>query len=157
MPTPWLIMRLAGMVDGRMRHRDIEQAKLGFALAADNRIEYVHPADVATAIVHALERPQAHNKIHLIGGGPDCQVTQFEMMNAVMQAIGITVRREDFGSHELYADWADTTESQRLLDYQQHSFADFKAELDHAFRFVRPLLKPFSPLLRKAMLKVVKG
>ncbi|HEY9036303.1 MAG TPA: NAD(P)-dependent oxidoreductase [Pseudomonadales bacterium] len=157
MPTPWLIMRLAGMVDGRMRHRDIEQAKLGFALAADNRIEYVHPADVATAIVHALERPQAHNKIHLIGGGPDCQVTQLDMMQAVMGAVGINVVASDFGTRELYADWADTRESQRLLDFQNHSFTDFKAEVDHKFRFLRPLLKPLSPLLRWGLMKVVKG
>jgi len=155
--TPWVILRLAGMVDGRMRHRDKEQIRMGFRLAANNRIEYVHPADVTTAIVHALERPQAHNKIHLIGGGPSCQVTQIDMMNVVMGALGITVTPEDFGSDELYADWADTRESQRLLDYQHHSFEDFRKEVADKFRRVRPLLKPLAPLLRWGLMRVVKG
>lgn len=157
MATPWVILRLAGMVDGRMRHRDKEQARMGFRLAANNRIEYVHPADVTTAIVHALERPAAHHKIHLIGGGPSCQVTQIDMMQAVMDALGIPVMPTDFGDDELYADWSDTAESQRLLEYQNHSFDDFRHECRQRFRFIRPLARPFSILIRRAMFKAIKA
>lgn len=153
--SPWVILRLAGMVDARMRHSDKEQAKLGFRLAANNRIEYIHPKDAVTAIVHALERPEAHNKIHLIGGGKRCQVTHFDLLHTVLGAIGIQLTPADFGEQELYADWADTSESQRLLDFQHHSFADFKAESYHKFRFVRPFVRPFSSVIKFFMMKAL--
>jgi nucleoside-diphosphate-sugar epimerase len=149
--SPWAILRLAGMIDARMRHRDPQQARMAFALAPDNRVEYVHPKDAATAIVNVLDRPETHNKIHLIGGGKQCQVTSLLLTQTMMGAIGLSVTADDFANEPTYAPWLDTTESQRQLSFQRHTVEDFRRESYAKFRFVRPFVRPLSPLIKRAM------
>jgi len=151
MQSPWVILRLGGMADSRMRHRGLDQAKYALSMAAMNRFEYIHPQDAATAFVNSLSRTEAHNQIHLIGGGPDCQVTHRDVLNAALGAIGITLAESDFGRLPLYADWADTSESQRLLCFQHHSFESFRRENYQAFRFMRPFVQPFAPLIKRLL------
>ncbi len=155
--SPWAILRLGGMADARMRHRGLDQAKYALAIAADTRFEYVHPKDAATAFVNCLTNESAHRKIHLIGGGPECQVTHKDVLDSTLGAMGIMLKKSDFGSAPLYADWADTSESQRLLNFQNHSFEDFRSETFSAFRRVRPFLKPLSPLARRALMLMVRA
>lgn len=147
----WMILRLAGMVDARLRHTRPEQMRMAFALAAANRIEFLHPKDAALAFVHALTTPEAERQIHLIGGGPRCQVSHFELVSAVLGAFGLRFPPADFGTEELYADWADTRESERLLRYQRHSFEDFRRECFDRFRWLRPFVRPTAPLVRCGM------
>jgi nucleoside-diphosphate-sugar epimerase len=147
--SPWVILRLGGMADSRMRNKGLNQARYGLSMSANNRFEYIHSRDAATAFVNSLTQTDAHNRIHLIGGGKDCQVTHRDVFNAVLCAVGITLAESDFGEHPLYADWADTRESQRLLKYQHHSFEDFKRENYDAFRRIRPIVKPFSPVIKQ--------
>lgn len=145
--SPWAILRLAGMIDARMRQRDPRQARMGFSLAPDNPVEYLHPKDAATAIANVLDRPESHRRIHLIGGGKACQVTTLDLTQVMMGAIGITVTADDLGSAATYAPWLDTTESERLLTYQRHTVADFQRECDEQWRWIRPFVRPFSPLI----------
>ncbi|MBA54250.1 MAG: hypothetical protein CMK89_07335 [Pseudomonadales bacterium] len=153
--SPWAILRLGGMVDSRMRHRGLDQMKYAFAMAADNRFEYIHPRDAATAFVNCLTQSDAHNKIHLIGGGSDCQVKHINVLNATLGAFGITLTDADFGDKPLYADWADTAESQRLLQFQHHSFEDFKRENFEAFKGIRPWIKPAAAVIKRVILRLV--
>jgi nucleoside-diphosphate-sugar epimerase len=149
--SPWAIMRLAGMIDGRLRQRDPDQARMAFSLAPDNPVEYVHTSDAATAIVNVLDRPEAHGRIHLIGGGPECQVTTLELTQTMIGAIGLQVTADDLGHAPAAAPWVDTTESQRLLSYQKHTAEDFRRESFARFRFIRPFVRPLSPLIMRAM------
>lgn len=144
----WLILRFGAMVDARMRHSSKQQLKLSLDLAANNRVEYIHPQDAATAIVNALSCPLSHRKVLLIGGGQSCQVTHLELMNALVGAMGIHFKAIDLGQQQLYADWVDSTESQVLLNYQHHSFDDFRRENYAQFKWLRLLLRPFSPLVK---------
>jgi nucleoside-diphosphate-sugar epimerase len=155
--SPWAILRLAGMVDSRMRQRDPQSARMAFALAPDNPVEYLHPLDAATAIANVLDRPEAHGRIHLIGGGKSCQVTSLDLTRTMFGAIGITITADDLGDAPTYAPWLDTTESERLLSYQRRSVADFKRECDARFRWVRPLVRPLSPLILRVMKRVLVG
>jgi nucleoside-diphosphate-sugar epimerase len=154
--SPWVILRLGGMADSRMRHRGLDQAKYALAMAANNRFEYIHPRDAATAFVNALTTLEAHNKIHLIGGGSRCQVTHKDVLNATLGAIGVNLSAADFGDTPLYADWADTFESQRLLNFQHHSFEDFKRENFERFKVIRPLVRPFSPVIKRLLKHLVR-
>lgn len=149
--SPWAILRLAGMIDSRMRQRDPQQARMAFALAPDNPVEYLHTEDAATALVNVLDRPEAHNMIHLIGGGERCQVTTLELTRTMMAAIGLTVTADDLGDAPTYAPWLDTTESQRLLSFQRHTVEDFERECRERFKLVRPFVRPLSPLIMRAM------
>lgn len=145
--SPWAILRLAGMADSRMQQRDPDRARMAFALAPESPVEFVHPRDAATAIVHVLGRPEAHGRIHLIGGGKSCQVTTLRMIQAMMGAVGITITADDLGSEPTNGPWLDTTESQRLLSYQRYSVEDLERECHERFRLVRPLVRPLSPLI----------
>jgi nucleoside-diphosphate-sugar epimerase len=149
--SPWVILRLGGMADSRMRHRGLDQAKYALSMSANNRFEYIHPKDAATAFVNALTQSEAHNKIHLVGGGPECQVTHKEVLNATLGAVGITLAESDFGEAALYADWADTSQAQRLLRFQHHSFDDFKRENYEKFAAIRPFVQPFSPVIKRLL------
>lgn len=148
MRSPWAILRLGGMADSRMHNRGLDQAKYALSMAASNRFEYIHPKDVATAFVNVLTCSDAHNKVHLIGGGRSCQVTHKDVLNATLGEMGVMLADTDFGNATLYADWADTEESQRLLQFQNHSFEDFRRESHEAFRFIRPIAKPLAPAIR---------
>lgn len=154
--SPWTIIRIAAMVDERMRHSNPQQAKLAFGLAADNKLEYIHPQDACTAIINLLDRPAAHNKIHLLGGGKECQITHLQMMQTMMGAFGIQLQASDFGDTVFYAHWLDTSESQRLLEFQHHSIEDFRQVLYHKFRFIRPLVRPLSSVIRLILRWYVK-
>lgn len=109
-----------------------------------SRIEYIHPADVATAAANALERKEAHNKLHLIGGGKSCQITQYDMINTLLGAAGFTVDEKDFGNDSFYSDWMDTSESQRILEFQNNSFNVLRDDLFDSLKLVRPFVKPIS-------------
>jgi nucleoside-diphosphate-sugar epimerase len=149
--SPWAILRLAGMIDGRLRQRDPEQARMALSLDPDSPVEYVHTSDAATAIVNVLDRPEAHGRIHLIGGGPECQVTVLQLTQTLIGAYGIQVSGDDMGDAPASAPWLDTTESQRLLSYQEHTAEDLRRESLERFRFVRPFVRPLSPLIMRAM------
>jgi nucleoside-diphosphate-sugar epimerase len=149
--SPWAILRLAGMIDGRLRQRDPEHARMAFSLAPDSPVEYVHTRDAATAIANVLDRPEAHDRIHLVGGGPECQVTTLQLTQTMIGAIGIQVTADDMGDAPACAPWLDTTESQRLLSYQKHTAEDFRRESLERFRFVRPFVRPLSPVIMRAV------
>ena len=124
---------------------------MAFSLAADSPVEYVHTRDAATAITNVLDRPEAHDKIHLIGGGKECQVTTLQLTQTMIGAIGLQVTADDMGDAPASAPWLDTTESQQLLSYQKHTAEDFRRESLERFRFVRPFVRPFSPLIMRAV------
>jgi len=149
--SPWAILRLAGMIDGRLRQRDPEQARMALSLDPDGPVEYVHTSDAATAIANVLERPEAHDKILLIGGGPKCQVTILELTQCLIGAYGIQVSADDMGDAQPTAPWLDTTESERLLSYQRYTAEDLRRESLERFRYVRLFVRPLSPLIMKAM------
>ena len=145
--SPWAILRLAGMADSRMQQRDPERARMAFALAPESPVEFVHPKDAATALANVLDRREAHDRILLIGGGKDCQVTTLRMIQAMMGAVGIAIRAHDLGSEPTHGPWLDTTESQRLLSYQRHTVEDLERECYERFKLVRPWVRPLSPLI----------
>jgi len=149
--SPWAILRLAGMADSRMQNRDPARARMAFALAPESPVEFVHPKDAATAIVHALDRPEAHGRIHLVGGGTHCQVTTLRMIQVMMGAVGLEIGADDLGTEPTHGPWLDTTESQRLLSFQRHTVEDLERECHARFRLLRPFLRPLSPLIVRGL------
>lgn len=144
--NPWVILRIGACFDTRNRHIDKESIRMMLDTKASSRIEYIHPADVATAAANAIERKEAHNKLLLIGGGKSCQITQYDMINTLLGAAGFTVDEKDFGNDVFYSDWMDTEESQRILEFQNNSFDALRDDLAASLKFVRPFVKPIAKL-----------
>lgn len=144
---PWVVFRIGVSVDSRTLSAAPAMLRKLIAVRADNRLEYIHPEDVALAMVNAVERRDAvKRRTLLIGGGPRCQVTQSVFLGAALEAAGLQWSESHHGRDEYYTDWLDTEESQRLLDYQRHGFDDYRREMAQRLRWVRRLLGPLRPL-----------
>lgn len=150
---PWAILRVGVSIDAKLRHADKRLIKKMICTKPDNRLEYVHPQDVAVAMVNAAERPEAHNKVHMIGGGARCQVRQLEFINTLFGTAGLSFSESDLGGNDYYTDWMDTAESQRILEFQHVSFADFEQQMLDSMKWVRLFVKPIGPLAKFVMLK----
>ncbi|MDD3797783.1 MAG: NAD(P)-dependent oxidoreductase [Novosphingobium sp.] len=147
-PIPWSVLRVGVSVDGQLHSSsDPEMTRKLFAARADNPVEYVHPADVALAMVNALDNPDALGKIWLIGGGSSCRVTQYDLLSTPLAAMGVNLPREMLGNGEFYTHWMDTAESERVLRFQKHSFDDFRAEIGRNFSRWKWIAQPFAPLI----------
>jgi len=143
---PYAILRVGVSVDARTLAADVGTLKKLLKVAPDNPLEYIHPIDVATAFVNCIDNPEAIGKVFLLGGGANCRITQHQFIGAALEAAGITLPRELMGSDPFYTHWMDTAESNRVLNFQQHSFDDYKNEMRARLRFVRPLVTPLAPL-----------
>ncbi len=125
-----------------------------FDVALDNRIEFVHSRDVALAIANALETDEVWGQVWHIGGGPRCQLYQRELVERVLGTVGIGMLPERvFPSTPYPVDWLDTTDSQRVLNYQQHTLDDYLADLRARLGPLRGLVRVFRPFVRTWLLR----
>jgi nucleoside-diphosphate-sugar epimerase len=145
--VPWVVFRVGVAVDARTLSADAGTLRQMVAVRASNRLEWVHPEDVALAMVNAVRRKdEVSGRVFLIGGGPKCQVTQAAFLGAAVAAAGLRWSERCHGDVEYYTDWLDTEESERVLRYQRHAFDDYRAEMAERLRWARRLLRPLRPL-----------
>ncbi|HEY9033209.1 MAG TPA: NAD(P)-dependent oxidoreductase [Pseudomonadales bacterium] len=148
---PWVVVRVGVSVDSRTLKTDRATFRKLLDVHPDNPVEWVHPKDVALAMCQAVQQPQAVGKVLLLGGGKDCQVTQRNFLRVAFDALGLHLPESVHGRDSFYTHWMDTTESQRILGFQQHSFADYRAEMAARLKLLRLLLAPLrwlvNPLL----------
>lgn len=152
----WCVLRVGVSVDARTLGADRSMMRKLFAVSPDNPLHYVHPRDVALAMVNAINNPRALGKVLLLGGGEDCRVTQHQFLSAALNAMGIKLPREMLGSDRYYTSWMDAAESQEILQFQQHSFADYQADLRQRLRWPRLVMKPLAPLVLWSMRRALK-
>jgi len=119
-----------------------------FAFPFKTRIEFLDPRDAGLALANAASSKDIWGKILLIGGGKESQIHYGEFVSRMTESMGVgRLPEEAFGADASYTDWLDTSDSQRLLQYQQHSFKDFVRELPKMMgplRFVVPLVRPIA-------------
>lgn len=119
-----------------------------YAFPFKARIEFVHPGDAGLAIANAVGSDSVWGKVLLIGAGKGGQITYGEFLGRMMEIMGVgRLPEEAFGNEPAYMDWMDTEESQRLLQYQAHTFDDFLGELPRLLgpaRYIMPLFRPIA-------------
>ena len=128
-----------------------------FAIPPSDRMECIYPEDAALALANAVSSPDVWGKTLIVSGGKGCQMTFADYYRGYLDAAGIgTFDPKYFGKEHYHLDWYDTAESEALLHYQKHSFADFTREVRRRQRltrigvfFVRPFVRAF--LLRYAV------
>jgi nucleoside-diphosphate-sugar epimerase len=120
-----------------------------FDVPLSNRMEFVHTRDVGIAIANGVTSDKIWGKTLLIGGGRSCQYTYREIVQGILEALGVGMLPEEaFGSTPFPTDWVDSTESQRLLHYQRRDLRDYVAEMVALLSFKRRLIRWFRPLVR---------
>lgn len=153
---PWCLLRVGVSVDARTLSTDRATFRSLLQTRADNPVHWVHPRDVALAMVRALEVEEAHGQTLLIGGDATCQVTQSTFLGTAARVLGLTWPDEAHGDDVYYTHWMDTSASQALLQFQQHPFAVYEQEMAAALRRAQPLVRPLRPLLNRALAPMLR-
>ena len=96
---------------------------------ANQRMEFVHLADAAQAVVNCVGNEAVTGKILQLAGGQTWQLTGQEYSRAICEAFDFPSESATFPEEPSWTGWYDTTESQRLLQYQNHAFEDFIGQL----------------------------
>ena len=144
----WAIFRLGAAMPVRM----IFDPAM-FDVPLDNRIEFVHRLDVARAIANALETDEVWGQLWLIGGGPRNQYIYRDLAAKILEAMGVGMLPDEAFSTTPYpTDWLDTTESQRVLKFQQLTLEDYVAEMRAKLGWRRVFVRLFRPMVRAWLL-----
>jgi nucleoside-diphosphate-sugar epimerase len=124
-----VILRIAGITVP-----ELQEPPDVWPFTATQRLEMVHRDDVVTALYKALVTPAARGKILNIAGGLTWQTTGQQYVADQYDILGVPFETAAFRGAENpgWVDWYDTEESQRLLDYQQHSYASYLDTLRQA-------------------------
>ena len=145
----WAILRF-----GAVPQVKFEFNAMMFYLSPDSRMEFVHTRDVGLAVANAVTCDGVWGKILMIGGGARNQMLYRDYIGRSMEVSGVgRFPDEAFGSIPSSMDWLDTTESQRLLDYQKHNYEDF---LKDRIRWLGPkryYIRLTRPILRRRWLR----
>lgn len=145
----WVVLRVGVSVDARTLATDYGTFKKLLSIHPNNPLEYVHPKDVAFAMCKAAIEQEAINKVLLIGGGPSCQISQYEFISTAFTSLGLHLPSSVLGKKTFYTHWMDTTESQRILNFQNHDFKNYTQEMDNKLRLLKYLLFPARGLLNR--------
>jgi nucleoside-diphosphate-sugar epimerase len=145
----WTILRF-----GAVPPVELKFNPMVFFLSPESRMEFVHSKDVGLALANAVSCDEAWGKILLIGGGPQNQMYYRDYITGSMEASGIgRFPDEAFGTIPSSMDWLDTEESQRLLDYQKHTYEDFLRDRKASLGLKRYLIRIARPVIRRKWLK----
>jgi len=151
----YCILRLGAVMPGNLFNA-FKQLKIAFEIPLRARCEVVLDFDVATACVNAAEilvkSELIDGSLFFIGGGKQngCQITALQMYEGIFTPLGIKLPSEFLFTDNLnnyYIDWYDTEKAQRILDFQNHTFDDFRMVLRKKYIFLIPLIKLFGPFI----------
>jgi nucleoside-diphosphate-sugar epimerase len=158
---PFAVLRLGGVIspDG-MSNLNGDYLLLIQATPGDNRVHAVDARDVALAFANATDRGGAiDGKTLLIGGNESYLRLQRGIEDDMMEASGLGRLgpsaslpgdpNDDRGWS--FTGWFDTTESEDLLDFQQHEWSETIAWVAESQARLRPVLRVLGPVLRPAM------
>lgn len=125
----WLILRCTA-VPRFDEGFDPLRIRTMFSIDPNDRMEMLHPADAGLALANAAQSPDVWGKTLIIAGGPRCRMTMRDYYQGYFDALGMgSMPAEAFKRESYHLDWYDTDESEALLHFQRHSYADFVAEL----------------------------
>lgn len=146
----WTILRCAAMQP--MSIGNLEP--LMFEVPLAQRIEFLHTYDAGLAIANAVSSSEVWGKILHLGGGERCQMLFRDYLGKALAAAGLPMPPESaFTTAQFHTDWLDTEESQRLLQYQRHTYEDFLDHLRRELGYRRYLGKLFGPLVIRRLLR----
>ena len=127
----------------------ISDLKRMFTVPLNNRVEYCHPNDTASAILNAIKDfDSVKGNILVISGGAEQRMLYKDMIRAMMGIMGLPLpSARKFTTEPYYLDWYDTTKAQELLKFQRHTFADYLK--DYSKELARQYGAGFLPFMRR--------
>ena len=117
-----------------------------FSIPLNNRIEYCHPDDTASAIISAVKKfDTVKGNTLVISGGPQQRMLYKDMIGRILKVLGLPIPPANkFTRKPYYLDWYDTRKSQELLCFQRKTFSDYLEDFSKELtRVYSPLFLPF--------------
>lgn len=151
----WVVLRIGVSVDARTLYADRSTMRKLFAIHPETPLEYVHPKDVALAMCRAAQEKGLRNRLCLVGGGESCRTTQREFIKTAFNALGLSLPRSVHGNETFYTHWMQSEESNQLLNFQYHSFEDYRSEVAWRLRYARMALLPVRGLANRLLPKLI--
>lgn len=146
----WTIYRFGAAQYLQIRPGSFSQMRI---IPPENRIEFVHIADIADAFVNSIDNEETYGKTFILAGGPKCQLLYRDQLLRTFGMLGFPAPNwKKFTKEPFCLDWYDTSESQRILKFQSRDFdaylADFRKNLGAKYYLFRYLAAPAMQLLR---------
>lgn len=123
---PYTILRVSGVVLAALMDPP------SWPFIANQRVEFVYRGDVVSALIAAVEKEESTNRILIIAGGLTWQMQGDQFVKEFLEVLDIPFEDAEYAEKPVYSDWYDTTESQRILGYQNTSFPQFLGLLREA-------------------------
>ena len=163
---PYALYRLGGVISPDTQ-ADIngDYLTLMRSMPSDNRMHAVDARDVALAFANGVDRGATiAGKVLLIGGNDSYVMLQRDLEDDMMAGMGLGRLgpsaslpgdpNDDRGWS--FTGWFDTTESQALLDFQEHDWGETLAWIAGSQGRLRTVLHVLGPILRPAMRTALK-
>lgn len=134
----WTILRLGAVIFPDMALGGGSDAQfLSAMLPADGRVQTVDGRDVAFALATAVGA-DCSGRTLMVAGGDSHRMEQRDLMRALTWAAGVPgvlppgrPGDPDDDTAWFCTDWMDTTEAQRVLGFQRHSWRETRRALAH--------------------------
>lgn len=162
---PWTILRLCGVMPLAF-DRGAMSDLLGFLfmLPAARRQHGIDARDAGVAIANAVANAATADAVQqtlVVGGGEDWRVIAGQFMGSLFDELGLgrlpdaafRLPDPEVDGSWYYEDWADTRESQALLDYQKHSVDAFLEDVKRHAGALSALIRPLAPLIRHFLVR----
>ena len=101
---------------------------------SEQRVEMIHRDDVADAIKNAVDSKEAVGKVLNIAGGDSWRLRGKNYVEDFFQVMGAPVEMAVYRDSTGWNDWYDTTESQRILSYQNRSYSYYSDQMKKIIR-----------------------
>jgi len=163
---PYAMFRLGGVISPDTQSTfSGDHLLLVRSIPGDNRMHAVDARDVALAFANGVDREATiAGKVLLIGGNESYVMLQRDLEDDLMAGVGLGRLgpsaslpgdpSDDRGWS--FTGWFDTTESQALLDFQEHDWHQTLAWLGESQGQLRPVLRALGPILRPVLRTALK-
>lgn len=144
---PFTIFRFAAAQYLSIRKGSFKQMRI---IPPGNRIEFIHIRDIADAFLNTVGNEAARGKTFVLSGGPRCQMLYRDQIKRTLGALGLPDPDwSKFETKPFALDWYDTSEAQRILNFQNRTFDDFLKEFTAGMGVQLPLMRyAAGPLMR---------
>jgi nucleoside-diphosphate-sugar epimerase len=163
---PYALFRLAGVISPDTQSSiSGDHLLIMRSMPGDNRMHGVDARDVALAFANGVDRGAAiAGKVLLIGGNESYVLAHRDFEDDIMTAVGLgrlgpsasLPGDPDDDRGWSFTGWYDTSESQALLDFQQHDWPHTVTWLAESQGPRRTVLQVLGPILRPVLRVLLK-
>ena len=159
---PWVVLRLPAVFGLSQRSSGSATLQYQFILPPERRQHALDARDAGLAICNAISAPVLWRTLELGGAAPDWTRISRDFFGPIFRAQGLLpipdryYRQPDPERDQdwYYEDWVDTDESQKLLQYQKHTFAQYLKDLKkEKTKIPRLILRLMAPLVMKQIIR----